>query len=87
MVSKKTTAFVWDYLYDKTGREQFRRPPTVTKLVEKGRLGAISGQGLYKFEEDYATIVSSRDNQLKSLLDWLRANDRMAEFKLAEDKS
>ena len=81
MVSKKTSAPIWDYLYDKTGEEKFRRPPAVTKFVEAGQLGALSGSGWYSFGGDYASIVLARDAQLKALLEWLRQNDRLYEFK------
>ena len=83
VVSKKTSADVWDYLHDKTHNEKFRRPAALTEFVEAGRLGAISGTGWYRFESDYASVVSSRDSQLKSLLDWLAENDRVQEFKVA----
>jgi 3-hydroxybutyryl-CoA dehydrogenase len=81
VVSKKTSAPIWDYLYDKTGEEKFRRPPAVTKFVEAGQLGALSGSGWYSFGGDYASIVLARDAQLKALLEWLRQNDRLYEFK------
>jgi 3-hydroxybutyryl-CoA dehydrogenase len=81
VVSKKTSAPIWDYLYDKTGEEKFRRPPAVTKFVEAGQLGALSGSGWYSFGADYASIVLARDAQLKALLEWLRQNDRLYEFK------
>jgi 3-hydroxybutyryl-CoA dehydrogenase len=51
--------------------------------VEAGKLGAISGAGWYRFEGEYASVVSSRDGQLKSLLDWLADNDRVREFKVS----
>src|SRR5262245_37146918 len=81
VVSKKTSAPIWDYLYEKTRDEKFRRPAAITKFVETDRLGAIAGEGWYRFEADYASIVLARDAQLKSLLDWLRQNDRLEEFK------
>jgi 3-hydroxybutyryl-CoA dehydrogenase len=81
VVSKKTSAPIWDYLYGKTGKEKFQRPPAITKFVESGRLGAISREGWYRFDGDYSSIVLSRDAQLKSLLNWLWQNDRIEEFK------
>ena len=81
VVSKKTSAPIWDYLYEKTRNEKFRRPAAITKFVEAGRLGAITGEGWYRFGADYASIVLSRDAQLKSLLSWLSKNDRLEEFK------
>jgi 3-hydroxybutyryl-CoA dehydrogenase len=50
VVSKKTSAPIWDYLYEKTRDEKFRRPAAITKFVESGRLGAITGKGWYRFE-------------------------------------
>jgi 3-hydroxybutyryl-CoA dehydrogenase len=81
VVSKKTSAPIWDYLYEKTCDEKFRRPAAITKFVESCRLGAITGEGWYRFDADYASIVLSRDAQLKSLLNWLTQNDRLDEFK------
>jgi 3-hydroxybutyryl-CoA dehydrogenase len=81
VVSKKTSAPIWDYLYEKTRNEKFRRPPAITRFVDSGRLGAITGRGWYDFEADYASIVLSRDAQLKSLLSWLSENERLQEFK------
>lgn len=83
VVSKKTSAAVWDYLYDKTNQEKFKRPAAITKFVEASRLGAISGAGWYAFKQDYASIVSARDGQLKTLLDWLAENDRVRDFNLS----
>jgi 3-hydroxybutyryl-CoA dehydrogenase len=81
VVSKKTSAPIWDYLYAKTGEEKFRRPAAVTRFVESGRLGAIAGEGWYRFGADYASVVLARDAQLKSLLSWLSHNDRLDEFR------
>ncbi len=81
VVSKKTSAPVWDYLHDKTGEKKFRRPPAVTKFVEAGELGAIAGKGWYKFGADYPSIVAARDKQLAALLKWLGQNDRLDDFK------
>jgi 3-hydroxyacyl-CoA dehydrogenase len=81
VVSKKTSAPIWDYLYEKTCDEKFRRPAAITRFVESSRLGAITREGWYRFNTDYASIVLSRDAQLKSLLDWLTQNDRLEEFK------
>ena len=81
VVSKKTSAPIWDYLYEKTGDEKFRRPAMITEFVDSGKLGAMTGEGWYRFDADYASIVSSRDAQLKSLLSWLKQNDRLKDFK------
>jgi len=81
VVSKKTSAPIWDYLYEQTHDEKFRRPAAVTKFVESGTLGAITGEGWYRFDADYATVVLTRDAQLKSLLEWLSQNDRLEVFR------
>jgi 3-hydroxybutyryl-CoA dehydrogenase len=80
VVSKKTSAPIWDYLFEKLGSEKFRRPPAITRFVEAGKLGAISGEGWYRFDKDYPSVVLSRDAQLKSLLKWLAENNRLEEF-------
>jgi 3-hydroxybutyryl-CoA dehydrogenase len=83
VVSKKTSAAVWDYLQNKTGDEKFQRPPAVTKFVEAGKLGAISGEGWYRFSTDYPSVITARDSQLKLLLESLAKNDRIREFKIS----
>ncbi|HZS53214.1 MAG TPA: 3-hydroxyacyl-CoA dehydrogenase family protein [Bryobacteraceae bacterium] len=83
VVSKKTSADIWDYLYRKTNLEKFQCPPGITRFVEQNRLGAISGAGWYDFARDYASVVTARDSQLKSILDWLEKNDRVEEFKVS----
>ena len=87
VVSKKTTASVWDYLYRNVGRENFRRPPTVDAFLEAGSLGAMTGQGWYRYARDYDSIISARDSQLKVLLNWLRQNDRLDEFQISPGSS
>jgi 3-hydroxybutyryl-CoA dehydrogenase len=81
VVSKRTSAPIWDYLHEKTRDEKFRRPAAITRFVEAGELGAMTGKGWYRFGADYASIVMARDAQLKSLLNWLNQNDRLEEFK------
>jgi len=83
VVSKKTTAAVWDYLHQATQREIFQQPAALNGFVESGRLGAIAGAGWYRFGEDYASIVASRDAQLKALLSWLAQNDRISDFEIS----
>ncbi len=83
VVSKKTVAAVWDYLFDRTGDEKFKRPPQVTRFVEEGKLGAASGSGWYDFGKDNPSVVGMRDRQLKSLLKWLEKNDRLDDFKIS----
>jgi 3-hydroxybutyryl-CoA dehydrogenase len=83
VVSKKTSAPIWDYLHEKTGEDKFRRPPAITKFVEAGELGALSGKGWYSFGSDYSSTVMARDRQLKQLLQWLRENDGLHEFKVS----
>ena len=83
VVSKKTSSFVWDYLHDKTRDEKFQRPAALTDFVEAGKLGATTGEGWYRFEADYDSVILARDRQLKSLLDWLARNDRVQEFKVS----
>jgi 3-hydroxybutyryl-CoA dehydrogenase len=80
VVSKKTSAPIWDYLHEKTGDAKFRRPPAITRFVEAGQLGALTGKGWYSFGAEYPSIVLARDAQLKALLQWLRQNDHLEEF-------
>lgn len=79
-VSKKTSLAVFDYVHEKTGDARFAVDPVLREKVDRGELGAITGQGWYHFKTDYSSVVKLRDTQLGQLLKWLRANDHVAEL-------
>lgn len=78
IVSKKTALAVTDSLYSQTGDENFKGRKALRDLVEQGHLGAITGQGWYRFEGDKAELIEERDRQLSALLEWLAKNDSVA---------
>ena len=86
VVNKKTSLAVTEYLYQQTGDSNFAARPVLRGLVDSGRVGAISGEGWYTFEKDYASIVGKRDGQLHELLTWLRQKDPIAGIGVLDDK-
>lgn len=80
VVNKRNALAVAESLYDATKNPKFAVRAIVRKLIEDGRLGAISGRGWYDFKGDYSAITSRRDNQLRSLLEWLGYKDFAAEI-------
>lgn len=80
VVNKRTTLAVFDYLHEKTGDARFAAVPILRDRVQSGALGAISGEGWYAFTKDYSSIVTSRDTQLRQLLEWLRPRNDVAEL-------
>lgn len=75
VVNKRTTLAVFDYLHEKTGDARFAAVPILRDQVRDGALGALSGQGWHTFKADYPAIVTTRDRQLRELLEWLMARD------------
>ena len=51
-------------------------------LVEKNHLGAMTGQGWYRFHDAPDAVVQERDRQLTDLLAWLRDRDPVGGFRL-----
>ena len=80
VVNKKTSLAVTEYLHEQTGDPNFAARPVLRRLVEQGHAGAISGEGWYKFDADYPTVVGKRDRQLRELLEWLRKKDPLGEI-------
>jgi 3-hydroxybutyryl-CoA dehydrogenase len=82
IVSKQTALAVTDSLHRQTGDENFKGRKALRDLVEEGRLGAMSGEGWYRFDAPYPEVVEERDRQLSDLLDWLRARDGVGRLKV-----
>jgi len=74
--SKKTVLAVTEYIREATGETHYASTAGLRDLAESGRLGAISGEGWYRWGANYEQVVMERDRQLGELLDWLRRNDR-----------
>lgn len=82
IVSKQTALAVTESLYQQTGDENFKGRKALRDLVEEGKMGAVSGQGWYRFNAPYSHIVEERDRQLMDLLDWLRDLDAVNQLKV-----
>ncbi|MAY88278.1 MAG: hypothetical protein CML02_16365 [Pseudooceanicola sp.] len=80
IVSKKTALAVTESLYHQTGDENFKGRTALRELVDRGDLGAMTGQGWYGFDGAYGDTVEKRDRQLRDLLDWLRDRDGVGEL-------
>ncbi|ATG48543.1 hypothetical protein CEW89_13815 [Celeribacter ethanolicus] len=75
IVSKKTALAVTESLFHQTGDENYAGRKVLRDLVDQGHLGAATGQGWYRFEDDVDQVTEERDRQLRALLDWLREAD------------
>jgi 3-hydroxyacyl-CoA dehydrogenase len=71
-----------DYLHQQTGDSNFAPRPVLQELVESGRIGAVSGKGLYEFSQECDSVVKRRDKQLTDLLAWLQVKDPVANIGL-----
>ena len=64
---------IFEYLYDKLGREQFRPPRILSDLIEQGRLGLKNEKGFYKHEDGAAEALKrKRDSRLSARLNIFR---------------
>ena len=60
---------VFEYLYSKLGREQFRPPRILSDLIDQGRLGLKSEKGFYDHEDGAAEgLKRKRDRRLYARL-------------------
>jgi 3-hydroxybutyryl-CoA dehydrogenase len=59
---------VLDYLYAATGRDIFRAPELLLRLVREGRLGLKAGAGVFEYDGDVETVWRERDERLYRLL-------------------
>lgn len=60
---------VYEYLYDKLRREQFKPPRILRKLIEQGRYGLKTQKGFYEYKEGVAEAMKrERDRKLYARL-------------------
>jgi 3-hydroxybutyryl-CoA dehydrogenase len=60
---------VFEYLYSKLGREQFKPPRILSELIDQGRLGLKSEKGFYDYEDGAAEALKrKRDRRLYARL-------------------
>lgn len=64
---------IFEYLYDKLGREQFKPPRILSDLIEQGRLGLKNEKGFYDHDDGAAeTLKRKRDSRLSARLNIFR---------------
>ena len=64
---------VFQYLYDKLGREQFKPPRILSELIDQGRLGLKNEKGFYDHEDGAAEALKrKRDTRLYARLNIFR---------------
>ena len=60
---------IFEYLYNKLGREQFKPPRILSDLIDQGRLGLKSEKGFYNHEDGAAEALKrKRDSRLYARL-------------------
>ena len=60
---------IFEYLYNKLGREQFKPPRILSDLIDQGRLGLKSEKGFYDHEDGAAEALKrKRDSRLYARL-------------------
>ena len=60
---------IFEYLYDKLGRDQFKPPRILSDLIEQGRLGLKNEKGFYDHEDGAAELLKQkRDSRLSARL-------------------
>jgi len=68
---------VFQYLYDKLGRDQFRPPQILNDLIDQGRLGLKSEKGFYDHEDGAAeALKQKRDSRLYARLNIFRKENQ-----------
>ena len=64
---------IFEYLYNKLGREQFKPPRILSDLIEQGRLGLKNEKGFYEHEDGAAeALKQKRDSRLSARLNIFR---------------
>ena len=84
VVHKKTALAVMAYMEQKTGSPANAPTETLKALVADGKAGAISGEGWYRWSDDYDDIVRERDQQLGDALAWFEQQNTVARIGLKE---
>ncbi len=68
---------VFEYLYKKLEREQFKPPPILKKRIDEGRYGLKSQHGFYEYKEGAAEAMKrERDKKLYSRLRLFREEEK-----------
>jgi 3-hydroxybutyryl-CoA dehydrogenase len=68
---------IFEYLYNKLGREQFKPPRILSDLIDQGRLGLKSEKGFYDHEDGAAEALKrKRDSRLYARLKIFRDENK-----------
>ena len=68
---------IFEYLYNKLGREQFKPPRILNDLIDQGRLGLKSEKGFYNHEDGAAEALKrKRDSRLYARLKIFRDENK-----------
>ncbi|HDZ25059.1 MAG TPA: 3-hydroxyacyl-CoA dehydrogenase family protein, partial [Candidatus Aminicenantes bacterium] len=68
---------VYDYLYNKLHREQFRSPRILDKLIEQNHYGLKTKQGFYKYKDSAVDIIKrERDRKFYARLNLLKEEEK-----------
>jgi len=68
---------IFEYLYNKLGREQFKPPRILNDLIDQGRLGLKSEKGFYDHEDGAAEALKrKRDSRLYARLKIFRDENK-----------
>lgn len=69
---------IFQYLYDKLGRKQFKPSPLLKRQMEQGRLGLKTGLGFYEYGQGTAEVIKrERDRKLYARLRVFREEQQL----------
>ena len=68
---------IFEYLYEKLGREQFKPPRILSDFIKQGRLGLKNEKGFYDYKDGAAeALKQKRDSRLYARLEIYKREKR-----------